>query len=381
VHSWLTDRGWRQWTRIILIPYALLPLVYLNLFTGSGDPTTPGWAYALYIAPLWAAGFWLLIRPGVLGKRELGIAAAVVVWTVVWMYVITVNVNGALPQLTSVLGALGVGINEELTKALPILVIGLILKGRGIKLDVRMWMFMGTIAGLTFGVVEQANYVLTDASISAQALQQGASVGQADVFLLLNFTERVFVDGLQHAIWAGIAGFFMGIAINYRRRRIGIIALGLLVPALLHALNDYVLGSGVFSGNVSNWVWVLVQGVSVVLFLSYTLSAHSIEEKVRESSVFRGNSMVVDISALRAQWNQGVPAQTAQTAPVQAPVQTPVQAPAQGAAVQQTPFTPVQPQGTPAQGTPYQPQQTQPPYQPQQYPQQQPPQQQGWPQQ
>ena len=44
------------------------------------------------------------------------------------------------------LAALAVGYNEEITKALPILLAALILlRFRGIKLSVRMWMFLGTI--------------------------------------------------------------------------------------------------------------------------------------------------------------------------------------------------------------------------------------------
>jgi len=52
VRSWLTDPGWRQGLRLLVIAYSLLPLVFLALFASSGNLTTPGWAYSLYIAPL-----------------------------------------------------------------------------------------------------------------------------------------------------------------------------------------------------------------------------------------------------------------------------------------------------------------------------------------
>ena len=64
VRSWLHLSPWRQGLRLLVIVYALLPLVFLALFANSQSLTTPGWAYSLYIAPLWAIGFWLLIRPG-----------------------------------------------------------------------------------------------------------------------------------------------------------------------------------------------------------------------------------------------------------------------------------------------------------------------------
>ena len=41
-----------------------LGLLGSAVFASSQDLATPGWAYALYIAPLWAIGFWMLIRPG-----------------------------------------------------------------------------------------------------------------------------------------------------------------------------------------------------------------------------------------------------------------------------------------------------------------------------
>lgn len=311
VQDWMHNPGWRQWTRLMLIPYALLPLVFLIVFANSTSPSAPGWAYALYIAPLWAAGFWLLIRPGTLGRREFAIATVVIVWTVAWMELVTININDTLSPGNGInaLGAVAVGFNEELTKALPLLVLGLFLRRRNVKLDVRMWMFMGTVAGLTFGVVEASGYTALFAGNTLQYLGQATNLAQAnnaEIQFVLGFAERVFVDGLQHAVWAGISGFFLGIAVSYRKRRAGILALGIAVPTFLHALNDFTVG-GAFSGTVSEWLWIIVQAISVVLFLSYTMSAHSIEEHVRESPVFRGQSMVLDVSRLREQANRPGP--------------------------------------------------------------------------
>src|SRR5262249_23681966 len=65
IKSWLHDRGWRQGIRLLIIPYALLPLIFLQLFSSSESLSSPGWAYSLYIAPLWLLTFWYLIRPPV----------------------------------------------------------------------------------------------------------------------------------------------------------------------------------------------------------------------------------------------------------------------------------------------------------------------------
>jgi RsiW-degrading membrane proteinase PrsW (M82 family) len=285
IQSWLRDPGWRQGLRLLVIAYALLPLIFLALLSSSSDLSAPGWAYSLYVAPLWSMGFWMLIRPGHVGKREIWVGVGIVVWTLVWINVVTIHVNAALHISGSIhLGqALVIGVNEELTKALPVLLAGLFLLWyRKVKLDVRMWMFLGTVAGLTFGIAEQAFYTSTDIVGIHEAQSNNEAVTGA-----LAFAERIFVDGFQHAVWAGIAGFFIGMALNYGRRRVQLVILGVAVPAVLHALNDYLASSSV-------WLVILIQAASLLLFLGYTLSAASIEQRVRETPLFRGHSMMME---------------------------------------------------------------------------------------
>jgi RsiW-degrading membrane proteinase PrsW (M82 family) len=286
IQSWLHDSGWRQGLRLLVIAYALLPLIFLALLSNSSDLSSPGWAYSLYIAPLWGMGFWMLIRPGRVGKQEIVLAAGIVVWTLAWINIVTINVNDSLHLSGSIafVPALVVGFNEEITKALPVLLAGLLLlKYRSVKLDVRMAMFLGTIAGLTFGVAEQAFYTKNDII----GINQAQFANDA-ITAVLAFAERIFVDGFQHAVWAGIAGFFIGMALNYRRRRVQLITLGVAVPAVLHALNDLFAGSSV-------WLVILVQAASLLLFLGYTMSAAAIEQRVRETPLFRGQSMIMPV--------------------------------------------------------------------------------------
>jgi RsiW-degrading membrane proteinase PrsW (M82 family) len=285
IKSWIHDRGWRQGIRLLIIPYALLPLIFLQIFSHSSSLTTPGWAYSLYVAPLWLLAFWYLIRPPHIGKLEVWIAVGVIIWTVIWLHAVTININDALGGTLNLPKALVVGYNEETTKAIPVLVAALLLlKIRKQKLDPRTWMLMGTVAGLTFGLVEQSLY--TPAAIVA--IHSANGISQADAGALL-FAFRVFVDGFQHAVWAGISGFFVGVAVNYRKLRIPILLLGISIPAILHALNDWTLT--IFS---SVWVAVLVQALSLLLFLGYTLAASRIERNVRRNPTFRGESIVME---------------------------------------------------------------------------------------
>jgi RsiW-degrading membrane proteinase PrsW (M82 family) len=176
----------------------------------------------------------------------------------------------------------GVGFAEEVTKALPILVAALALRWIWkTTLDVRVWMFLGTIAGLTFGVRESALY-------TSSYLMQGQHRAGLAIPLILSFAQRVFVDGFQHAVWAGIAAFFIGMGVNYRRRRIPLIIFGITLPAVLHGLNDW---STQLS---SHWLWILMEALSLLLFIGYTMSAATIERQVRDTPLFRGESMIMD---------------------------------------------------------------------------------------
>jgi RsiW-degrading membrane proteinase PrsW (M82 family) len=288
LRSWLHTSGLLRGLRLLVIVYALLPLVFLAAFASARSLTTPGWAYSLYIAPLWAIGFWQLIRPGRIRPLDAWVAVGIIAWVLVWINVVTVHVNQALHspgQSLSPLAAIGVGFNEEITKGLPILVAGLVLlKFRSTKLDVRMWMFLGTVAGLTFGVFEQAFYTSQDIVLINQA-----RVSSEAVEAVLAFAERVFVDGFQHAVWAGISAFFIGMAVNYRRRRVLLVIVGISVPAVLHGLNDW---SQIAFDSV--WPSIIIQAVSLLLFLGYTMSATSIEQEVRETPLFRGESAIFE---------------------------------------------------------------------------------------
>ncbi|HKR71403.1 MAG TPA: PrsW family glutamic-type intramembrane protease [Streptosporangiaceae bacterium] len=285
VRSWLKDPGWKQGSRLLVIAYGLLPSLFVVLFSATHDLSAPGWAYSLAIAPLWAVAFWLLIRPGHITKLIGWLAVAIVAGVMVLIPTLTLPWENALDQTGANHNLLpwiyGVGFAEEVTKALPILVAALLLRWFWkITLDVRVWMFLGTISGLAFGVRESVYY-------TASYLVQGNHKAGLAVPLILTFAQRVFVDGFQHAVWAGIGAFFIGMGVNYRRRRIPLILFGITLPALLHGLNDW------STQLASHWLWIVMEAISLLLFIGYTMSAASIERQVRDNPLFRGDSMIM----------------------------------------------------------------------------------------
>ena len=290
--AWLRDPAMRQWPRLLVTAYALTPLILLIVLQHNADLVTLGWVYCLYVAPLWALVFWFLIRPGPLGRLHLIIAAIIIAAEFVLIPALTLPWEHALaPPTTShslFSWVVGVGLPEELTKALPVMVLAIVLlKVRHIKLDVRMWMFLATLSGLFFGAYEASKVYVPNAIL---AIARGSAFG------IPEFAERVFVDGLQHALWAGIAGFFIGLGTNYRRQRIPLWLLGIAVPMVLHGLNDWILTWPSIS---AEWGWILIQAFSLFLFLGYTASAAAIEKRVRHTPVFRGDSMLMDASQFR----------------------------------------------------------------------------------
>jgi protease PrsW len=286
IRSWLKDPGWKQGSRLLVIAYGLLPSLFVVLFSGTTNVKVPGWAYSLAIAPLWAVAFWLLIRPGRITRLMAWLAVFIVAGVLVLVPTLTLPWEDALDNTLSGRNVLpwiyGVGFAEEITKALPILVAALLLRWIWkITLDVRVWMFLGTIAGLAFGVWEAVLY-------TSSYLMQISKATDHDIPLILDFAQRVFVDGFQHAVWTGIAAFFIGMGVNYRRRRIPLIIFGITLPAVLHGLNDW------STELASHWLWIVMEAVSLLLFIGYTMSAATIERQVRDTPLFRGESMIMD---------------------------------------------------------------------------------------
>jgi RsiW-degrading membrane proteinase PrsW (M82 family) len=291
VRSWLKDPGWKQGARLLVIAYGLLPSIFVVLLSSTRNVSAPGWAYSLAIAPLWAVVFWLLIRPGHITRLIAWLAVAIVAGVMVLLPVMTIPWEKALDRTADMRNPLpwiyGVGFAEEVTKALPVLIAALLLRWIAKRtLDVRVWMFLGTISGLAFGVRESVLYTTADLMTNNQA-QAGNTIQ-----LILTFALRVFVDGFQHAVWAGISAFFIGMGVNYRRRRIPLILFGITLPAVLHGLNDW------STLLVSHWLWIAMEALSLLLFIGYTMSAATIERQVRDTPLFRGESMIMDRTVL-----------------------------------------------------------------------------------
>ena len=150
-----------------------------------------------------------------------------------------------------------------------------------------MWMFLGTVAGLTFGVREAS--AVHHARHRAHRRGGGAPLRQRGrhrraELRLPRVRRRVPARHLGRGRRVlhrhrGQLPAAPGAADPVRRdHRRGAARPQRLVPVQLHL----------------PWPWIVLQAFSLLLFLGYTMSAASIERRVRRTPLFRGESMIMD---------------------------------------------------------------------------------------
>jgi Predicted membrane protein len=117
----------------------------------------------------------------------------------------------------------GVGLTEELAKALPLFVIIAIAKK---PLIPQTLVFYGLMSGIAFGVFEGVQY------------QTGVNI-QLDYSsgFYMNIARLTSLPFL-HATWCGIAGYFISFAKLYPKYRLSLYFLSIMIPALLHGIYD-----------------------------------------------------------------------------------------------------------------------------------------------
>ncbi len=229
---WLDNR------RILGLAFVgLLPLLLLYYLDRTQDIGGAFWGIALYTSLLWAMFFYVTFsQPEVTVMRCLltfsgaavfsiglvSLARYVVPfeWVVVWIQAPGVAVRwcGHL---------VGVAFIEEIAKLFPLYFLW------PHRSRPQVMMFYGLMAGLGFGIYEGVAYQ------SSQNLRVSFRSGQpsvegAAVYYLLNILRLTSLPFL-HAMWTGIAGYFVGFAAHFPNRQGGLLLAALVVPAVLHA--------------------------------------------------------------------------------------------------------------------------------------------------
>ena len=213
---------------IILAIVGLLPTVFLFL---SVDGYLLYYLVSLYFAIIWGLFFYYFFKTFQVHLKTtaavffLSQIAVFVIWDVLGIPAFNPFyklADAAFPL--SLLGfVLGVGLTEELVKALPLFLIN---RRSNQPLIPQTLVFYGLMSGIAFGVFEGVQYQI--------AVNVDLEYTTAYFHNILRLTSFPFI----HATWCGIAGYFISFAALYPRYRLGLYFLSISVPALLHGIYD-----------------------------------------------------------------------------------------------------------------------------------------------
>lgn len=223
------------------------------------------YAVSLYFATIWGLFFSYFFRTRQISK---GKAVSTFFLTQLGVFIIFSGLNElnffynftSAPFPLSILGyILGIGLTEEFAKMIPLLVLE--RRAREPQLPQTM-VFYGLMAGIAFGVFEGVQY---QTSINIRA-----DYTTAFVLNIARLTSLPFL----HAVWAGICGYFVGMAGLYPQYRKSLYVLALFIPATLHGLYDLFAGGFYL-------ISLVIAFLSVFLLMAYLRRSNVLREKLR----------------------------------------------------------------------------------------------------
>ncbi|MEN9520336.1 MAG: hypothetical protein RLZZ381_2924 [Cyanobacteriota bacterium] len=258
----------------LLLCFGLFPLAISSFASSDASLEDIAWMLGIYYAFIWGIVLYNLIKPTQFSLKTslqcvfftalIGIPLLIFVQQIPpfsFLYAATDNSN----VIYNLMGyILGVGVLEELCKGLPVYFF-LLKPG---KLEEPLTpAFYGSMSGLGFAIAEGVHYSLIYAA--------GFSFGSIDASGHILLTTVRFISlPLIHAIWAGIVGYFIGLAAINPSRKNPIIFIGVAISAILH---------GVYDTFASSEIGVIVLAFSILLFVTYLRSS---KEMIREMQQF-----------------------------------------------------------------------------------------------
>jgi RsiW-degrading membrane proteinase PrsW (M82 family) len=257
VRHWVRDPALRSWPVLLLVALVCVPPIALVLLNNATESTiqTIAWIFAAYFAAAWLLLLGVIVRPQHVTRAML---ATVAVIGIVTQAPIAIFLETRLHAGTgSLLDVFTIGLPEELAKAIPIVAVALIWRQKWQEQAPRDYLFLGAVSGLVFGAAEAVHYFID---------VLGSLSGNANGILLqgltIQYIWRFLTDPIDHATWAGITGYFIGLAVTGHTRRYSVAPIGIGIAAVLHGLNDW-------NPINSHPAWVIVTLISVLLFLGY----------------------------------------------------------------------------------------------------------------
>ena len=254
--NWFKDRK-----LLYLAGVGLAPMFALVLAPGNWAGY---WVIALYFSGLWSLFFYYLFRTpqienklcilcffftSVMSMSLLLVLQMIPPWTILYKMAQSKEI------LLRFIGMfLGVGIHEELCKAA---ILFWIARRPGKLLIPQSLVFYGMMSGLGFGIYEGVHY--------QQTINRTQEIDAAYFLNVLRLTSLPFL----HAIWTGMAGYFIAFAALYPRHQYSLWAVAIGIPALLHAVYN------TFGWNV---IGLATAMLGVVLLMTYLSNCVRIQQ-------------------------------------------------------------------------------------------------------
>jgi RsiW-degrading membrane proteinase PrsW (M82 family) len=281
--DWIRHHSLRSWPVLLFLVLICVPSIALVILGASPSASTfdhVAWIFAAYFALAWLLLLGVIIRPEHVTRLMLVVVTAI---ALVVEIPLAVTLETVLHASNVSLGhsIYSVGIPEEFAKALPVLAVALFYPRRR-SLEPRDYLFLGAVSGLVFGASEVVHYFTVNGVVefyltvraslpSIQNLINSGHSASTSLFavligpvryFILNFVWRFLTDSITHACWAGLTGYFIGLAVSGRHKWYTVGWIGLAIAAILHGLNDWSRVNG-------HPVWILMTLVSAILFLGY----------------------------------------------------------------------------------------------------------------
>ncbi len=261
------QQTWKDDKRLLLL--ALLGLTPLALMYVIRNDFLTFYTISLYFSTIWGLFFYYFFKTKQVRLRT---TFAVFFLTQIFVFLIfglgfnELNLFYKLPADSSLLVRglyflFAVGLTEELTKAIPLLIIS---RKAQEPLIPQTLVFYGLMSGIAFGVFEGVQY------------QMGANATLAYSESFFANIARLTSLPFLHAVWCGIAGYFIAFAKLYPKYRRSLYFLALTIPALLHGIYDTCQGSW-----LSLAVGLPLTFLGIVLLMSYLKRDTKLQSKLR----------------------------------------------------------------------------------------------------
>ncbi|NOZ93169.1 MAG: PrsW family intramembrane metalloprotease [Acidobacteria bacterium] len=264
----------------VVLVVAMMPLLLASFGLQSAQ------GMILYFAFLWFFIFLRVFRLNLRGGRAGDIFFVIVMVTFFGLGLFLPALRYLLSPLYALIRVpflpfrwlgfvLGVGITEEMTKAMPVFLLLWIAARQGRRLSLQATVLLGVASGLAFAGFEN---ILYSEQFGARIF--GMSFTQPEVVL-----SRLLMTPFLHSVWAGVVAFNLGLVHVSGPFRIGraitIVGPGLMLAALLHGSYDTLAASPVLA--------VLVGAVSYLIFVLAVMAAKAWEG---ESESFLGERVL-----------------------------------------------------------------------------------------